>query len=419
MSSYRRDRPQINVVAIGHTNAGKTTLAAAMTRVMAERAEAPRTRAQNVSDIVPTAKTGPTNSVRAAVVAYETPARWVLHGDPAGAVKRFRTTPRTVAGCDAAILVVAADTGVMPQTREHLYWARAGGIERVVVFVNKCDIVRDDEQLSIVEGESREALTAAGFAGDEATVLRGCARHAYDGDPVWARGLDELADVLDHEIPQPSRDEGGPLVMQVEVTHRPRAAGNGEWLQCVTAYVRRGTVKRGDTVQLVANGSDALFEVRDLEIERSKVSQAVAGDLVGLLLRMRTQRRMVGRRLLRRGPLLVKPDLPELASKFTASVSLLTQKQGGRHTALPTNAVVQVVMAGTAVSGRIAFPADVPTVAPGGSVDDARLVLLNDTRVVPGMRFFLRDGCDGLRRALGGEARWSGTCAVGVVRTVG
>lgn len=420
--TFPRTLPNLNVGTIGHHLHGKTTLSAALTRVLTPLYQG-RNRSLSIQEIVSggfrrrwalesTAEDQKT--IIPNKLEYETPRRHYTHADLPGMRRYYRNTARGLSELDAVILVVAADSSLMAQSREHLLLARAMGIQRAIVFLNKCDLVSDEAMLDLVEAEAREALLVAGFSGNEARVLRGAALPAYHGDARWTPTLLSLAEALDLDLPQPAAPEGQELFFEITEHYPAKGARGGP---VVLGRLQRGTLQRGETLRLLGRGEEAReVVVTDLEICREKSQDVLPGEIAGLLLRPLREEKQ--RPLLpRRGQLLVRPGTAPLRQRFTARLSTLPTAHGGRHTPFFDGHQVQLYLGADDVTANLRLDEWSIGVEPGTTAT-VEVQLSRPAWIEPGKRFAARDGCDGFRHLHGGVVTWGGTLGTGVVEQI-
>ncbi len=375
---HARTRPVVRIGMIGHVNDGKTTLTAAIGSILAGKSG---TQARTTGE--PELAHGSSDSaIGSDLTEFETAERrytladWPMNADY---VKNMITG---AAQLDAAILVVSALDGPSPQTREHLLMARQVGVPHVVVFMNKCDLVEDAEQLDLVELEVREMLSAYGFAGDEIPVIRGSAKLALEGEALelGKQSILRLAEALDSHIPTPERALDGPFLMPIEDTFV--IAGRGT---VVTGRIERGTVKVGDEVEIVGLRSTQKTTCIGVEMFRKLLDEGQAGDNVGVLLRG-TRREDV-----EPGQVLCKPGSIKPLTEFTAEVHMLSKEEGGRHTPFFSNYRPQFYFRTTDVSGTMVLPADTPMAMPGDNVS-ITVKLVSPIAIEEGLHFAIREG---------------------------
>ena len=375
---FDRSKPHVNIGTIGHVDNGKTTLTAAITKVLAKSGGAEIKRYDEI-DAAPEEKARGI-TINTAHVEYQTAARHYAHVDCPGHADYVKNMITGAAQMDGAILVVAATDGPMPQTREHILLSRQVGVPYIIVFLNKCDMVEDEELLDLVEMEVREMLNEYEFPGDEAPVIRGSALLALEGDPKWEAKIVELMDAVDKYIPTPVRDVDKPFLMPIEDTMTITGRGT-----VVTGRVERGILKLNDPVEIVGIRETNKSVVTGIEMFRKLLDFAQAGDNIGALLRGINREEVV------RGQVLAKPGTVHPHHKFTASVYVLSKDEGGRHKPFFKNYRPQFYFRTTDVTGVIELPAGVEMVMPGDNVE-MTVELIHPIAVEKGTRFSIREG---------------------------
>lgn len=375
---FDRSKPHVNIGTIGHVDHGKTTLTAAITTVLAKSGGAKIMKYDDIDKAPEEKARGIT--INTAHVEYETATRHYAHVDCPGHADYVKNMITGAAQMDGAILVVAATDGPMPQTREHILLSRQVGVPYIVVFLNKCDMVEDDELLDLVEMEVREMLNEYDFPGDDAPVIRGSALLALQGDPKWEAKIVELMDAVDTFIPTPQRDVDKPFLMPIEDTMTITGRGT-----VVTGRVERGTLKLGEAVEIVGIRETAKTVVTGIEMFRKLLDEARAGDNIGALLRG------INRDEVLRGQVLAKPGSVHPHHKFRASVYVLTKDEGGRHKPFFKNYRPQFYFRTTDVTGVIELPEGVEMVMPGDNVE-MTVDLIHPIAVEKGTRFSIREG---------------------------
>ena len=383
---YERTKPHVNVGTVGHVDHGKTTLTAAITACMAAAGQAELKKFDEI-DAAPEEKARGI-TISTAHVEYETTARHYAHVDCPGHADYVKNMITGAAQMDGGILVIAGTDGPMPQTREHILLARQVGVPNLVVFLNKCDMVDDEELLELVEMEARELLSSYEFDGDNIPVIKGSALKALEAvqaNPTIARGQDkwvdkiwELMDALDTYFPEPERELDKPFLMPVEDVFSITGRGT-----VATGRVERGIVKVGDEVELVGLGETKKTTVTGVEMFRKSLDQGQAGDNVGALLRG------IDKTEIQRGQVLCKPGSIKPHTKFTANVYVLTKEEGGRHTPFFPGYRPQFYIRTTDVTGSIKFDSEM--VMPGDNVV-MEVELINPVAIEEGMRFAIREG---------------------------
>ncbi|MFA4925220.1 MAG: elongation factor Tu [Candidatus Aminicenantales bacterium] len=381
---FARTKPHVNIGTIGHIDHGKTTLTAAITKVLSTKGMAQYKSYDEVAKA--DAKMFRRDATKILTVAlshveYETEKRHYAHIDCPGHVDYIKNMISGAAQMDGAVLVVAADDGPMPQTREHILLARQVDVPAIVVFINKVDLVDDPEILDLVELEVRELLSKYDFPGDKTPVIRGSATKALadaegeGGKPVW-----ELMKALDEFIPDPVRDIDKPFLMSIEDIFSITGRGT-----VVTGRIDRGIVKVGDEVEIVGFGETKKTVVTGVEMFRKILDQGQAGDNVGCLLRG------VGKDEVERGQVLAKPGTITPHKRFKAQVYALTKDEGGRHTPFFNGYRPQFYLRTTDVTGSVKLPAGVEMVMPGDNAE-VEVELITTVAMEKGLRFAIREG---------------------------
>ena len=378
---FERNKPHVNVGTIGHIDHGKTTLTAAITKVAGLRGHGQFVSYDEIDKAPEEKERGIT--INTAHVEYETQNRHYAHVDCPGHADYVKNMITGAAQMDGAILVVAATDGPMPQTREHILLARQVGVPSLVVFLNKCDMVDDEELLELVELEVRELLSSYGFPGDESPVIRGSALKALDvssADEDAAKGIVELLDACDSYIPEPQRDIDKPFLMPIEDVFSISGRGT-----VVTGRVERGVVKVGEEVEVVGIRELQKTTCTGVEMFRKLLDQGQAGDNVGVLLRG------LKREDVERGQVLAAPKSITPHKKFKAEVYVLSKDEGGRHTPFFTGYRPQFYFRTTDVTGIIALPDGVEMVMPGDN-STFTVELIYPIAMEVGLRFAIREG---------------------------
>ena len=370
---FDRSKPHVNVGTIGHVDHGKTTTTAAITKVLgsavdfADIDKAPEERERGIT-------------INTAHVEYETEKRHYAHVDCPGHADYVKNMITGAAQMDGAILVIAATDGPMAQTREHILLARQVGVPRMVVFLNKCDMVDDEELLELVEMEVRDLLNEYGFEGDDTPIIRGSALKALEGDPKYVESIKQLMDAVDEWIPTPTRDTDKPFLMSIEDVFTITGRGT-----VVTGRVERGTLKLNDEVEIVGIKPTQKTVVTGIEMFRKQLDFAQAGDNAGVLLRG------ISREQVERGQVLAKPGSVTPHTKFEAEVYVLSKEEGGRHTPFFANYRPQFYFRTTDVTGVITLPAGVEMVMPGDNVS-MTVELIHPIALEQGTKFSIREG---------------------------
>ena len=375
---FVRTKPHVNIGTIGHVDHGKTTLTSAITTVLANAGLAKKMDYSQIDGAPEERERGIT--INTAHVEYETAKRHYAHVDCPGHADYVKNMITGAAQMDGAILVIAATDGPMAQTREHILLANQVGVPRMVVFLNKCDMVDDDELLELVEMEVRELLSEYGFDGDETPIVRGSALKALEGEAKYVAAIEELMNTVDEYIPDPVRETDKPFLMPVEDVFSITGRGT-----VATGRVERGTVKVNDNVELVGIRETRTCVVTGVEMFRKLLDQAEAGDNVGLLLRGLARTDVV------RGQVLCKPKTVTPHSEFDAQVYVLTKEEGGRHTAFFSNYRPQFYFRTTDVTGVITLPAGTEMVMPGDNTE-MHVSLIHPIAVEQGTKFSIREG---------------------------
>jgi elongation factor Tu len=376
---FERTKPHVNIGTIGHVDHGKTTLTAAITTVLAKQGKA-QAKAYDQIDAAPEERERGI-TISTAHVEYETDNRHYAHVDCPGHADYVKNMITGAAQMDGAILVVSAADGPMPQTREHILLSRQVGVPYIVVFLNKCDMVDDEELLELVEMEVRDLLSEYDFPGDEVPVIKGSALKALEGDPQWEEKIIELMNAVDEYIPTPQREIDKPFMMPIEDVFSITGRGT-----VATGRVERGTLKVGDAVEIVGLSDEPkATTVTGVEMFRKLLDQAEAGDNIGALLRG------VSRDEVERGQVLAKPGTITPHTKFKAQVYVLTKEEGGRHTPFFSNYRPQFYFRTTDVTGIITLPEGVEMVMPGDNVE-MTVELIAPIAIEEGTKFSIREG---------------------------
>ncbi|MBR5290798.1 MAG: elongation factor Tu [Erysipelotrichaceae bacterium] len=377
-AKFDRSKTHVNVGTIGHVDHGKTTLTAAITNYLAKSGQA-EARAYDQIDGAPEEKERGI-TINTAHVEYETAARHYAHVDCPGHADYVKNMITGAAQMDGSILVVAATDGPMPQTREHILLSRQVGVPYICVFLNKCDMVDDEELIDLVEMEVRELLSEYGFDGDNAPVIRGSALGALNGEPQWEERVQELMDAVDAYIPDPAREDDKPFLMSVEDVFTITGRGT-----VATGRVERGILNLGNEVEIVGIRDTKKTVVTGIEMFRKLLDSAQAGDNIGALLRG------VNRDEIQRGQVLAKPGSVTPHTLFKAQVYILTKEEGGRHTPFVSNYRPQFYFRTTDVTGVITLPEGTEMVMPGDHVN-MTVELIAPIAVEQGTKFSIREG---------------------------
>ena len=375
---FDRSKPHVNIGTIGHVDHGKTTLTAAITKVLAAKGGAEFMDYANIDKAPEERERGIT--INTAHAEYQTAKRHYAHVDCPGHADYVKNMITGAAQMDGAILVIAATDGPMAQTREHILLARQVGVPRMVVFLNKCDMVDDEELLDLVEMEVRELLTEYGFDGDNTPIIRGSALKALEGDPKYVKAIEDLMDAVDEWIPTPERDNDKPFLMSIEDVFTITGRGT-----VVTGRVERGQLKLNDEVEIVGLKPTKKTVVTGIEMFRKQLDYAEAGDNAGVLLRG------IDRSEVERGQVLAKPGSVHPHKKFKAQVYVLSKEEGGRHTPFFTNYRPQFYFRTTDVTGVVTLPEGTEMVMPGDNVT-MTVELIAPIAVENGTKFSIREG---------------------------
>jgi elongation factor Tu len=376
---FERSKPHINVGTIGHIDHGKTTLTAAITKTLAKHDPTVSYRSFDSIDNAPEEKARGI-TIATAHVEYQTANRHYAHVDCPGHADYIKNMITGAAQMDGAILVVAATDGPMPQTREHILLARQVGVPSIVVFLNKCDAVEDEELLELVELEVRELLTSYGFPGDEVPVIRGSALKALEEDEKWVGKIEELMKAVDEYVPMPERAVDKPFLMPIEDIFSISGRGT-----VVTGRIERGIVKVGEEMEIVGFTPTFKTVITGVEMFKKLLDEGQAGDNVGLLLRG-TKKDEV-----ERGQVVAKKGSITPHTKFRAEVYVLTKEEGGRHTPFFNGYRPQFYFRTTDVTGSATLPEGVEMVMPGDNVA-LEITLITPVALEKGLRFAIREG---------------------------
>ncbi|KMM36046.1 elongation factor Tu [Guptibacillus hwajinpoensis] len=377
---FDRSKPHVNIGTVGHVDHGKTTLTAAITSVLHKRSGSGTAMAYDQIDGAPEERERGI-TISTAHVEYETENRHYAHVDCPGHADYVKNMITGAAQMDGGILVVSAADGPMPQTREHILLSRQVGVPTLVVFLNKCDMVDDEELLELVEMEVRDLLSEYDFDGDDVPVIKGSALKALEGDEEYEAKIFELMDAVDEFIPTPTRDTDKPFMMPVEDVFSITGRGT-----VATGRVERGQIKVGDEVEILGLAEEnKKTTVTGVEMFRKLLDYAEAGDNIGALLRG------VSRDDIQRGQVLVKPGTVKAHTKFQAEVYVLSKEEGGRHTPFFANYRPQFYFRTTDVTGTIALPEGVEMVMPGDNIE-MTVELIAPIAIEDGTKFSIREG---------------------------
>jgi len=377
--TFDRSKPHVNIGTIGHVDHGKTTLTAAITKVLSAKGLASMRDFSSIDNAPEEKERGIT--INTSHVEYSTEKRHYAHVDCPGHADYVKNMVTGAAQMDGAILVVAATDGPMPQTREHILLARQVGVPALVVFMNKVDLVDDAELLDLVEMEVRELLSSYQFPGDTMPVIRGSALGALNGDAKWVEKVNELMDAVDNHIPIPVRLIDKDFLMPVEDVFSITGRGT-----VATGRIERGIIKTGDPVQILGMGAENLTStITGVEMFRKILDRGEAGDNVGLLLRG------IEKEQICRGMVICKPGSVTPHAKFKAEVYVLSKEEGGRHTPFFNKYRPQFYFRTTDVTGECKLPTGVEMVMPGDNVS-IEVELINKIAMEKGLRFAIREG---------------------------
>ena len=375
---FDRSKAHVNIGTIGHVDHGKTTLTAAITTVLSKEGQAQAMDYASIDAAPEEKERGIT--INTAHVEYQTATRHYAHVDCPGHADYIKNMITGAAQMDGAILVVAATDGPMPQTREHILLSRQVGVPYIIVFLNKCDMVDDDELLDLVEMEVRELLNEYDFPGDDTPVIRGSALKALEGDPKWVPAIHELMDAVDTYIPTPTRDTDKPFLMPVEDVFTITGRGT-----VATGRVERGQLNLNDPLEIVGIHETQNTVATGIEMFRKLLDYAESGDNVGVLLRG------INRDQIQRGQVLAKPGSVNPHKKFKSQVYILSKDEGGRHTPFFANYRPQFYFRTTDVTGVIELPEGVEMVMPGDNVE-LTVELIAPIAIEKGTKFSIREG---------------------------
>ena len=378
---YDRSKPHVNIGTIGHVDHGKTTLTAAITTVLARRLPSAVNTPKDYASIDAAPEERERGiTINTAHVEYETEKRHYAHIDAPGHADYVKNMITGAAQMDGAILVVASTDGPMPQTREHILLSRQVGVKHLIVFMNKVDLVDDEELLELVEMEIRDLLSEYDFPGDDLPVIQGSALKALEGDSKYEDIIMELMDTVDEYIPEPERDTDKPLLLPVEDVFSITGRGT-----VATGRIEAGVIHVGDEVEILGLGEDKKSVVTGVEMFRKLLDQGEAGDNVGLLLRG------IDKNEIKRGMVLCKPGQIKPHSKFKASIYVLKKEEGGRHTPFHNKYRPQFYLRTMDCTGEITLPEGTEMVMPGDNVE-ITVELIYPVALNVGLRFAIREG---------------------------
>jgi elongation factor Tu len=377
--TFDRSKPHLNIGTIGHVDHGKTTLTAAITKVMADKGFSEAKSFDQIDNAPEEKERGIT--INTSHVEYQTANRHYAHVDCPGHADYVKNMVTGAAQMDGAILVVAATDGPMPQTREHILLGRQVGIPRMVVFLNKVDMVDDEELLELVDMEVRELLSFYEYDGDNGPVIQGSALGALNGEEKWVNTVIELMDACDSWIEEPVRDMDKPFLMPIEDVFSITGRGT-----VATGRIETGIAKTGDSVEIIGMGAEKLTStITGIEMFRQILDRGEAGDNAGILLRG------IAKEDIKRGMVICKPGSVKPHAKFKAEVYVLKKEEGGRHTPFHNNYRPQFYVRTTDVTGTITLPAGVEMVMPGDNLT-INVDLIQPIALSVGLRFAIREG---------------------------
>ena len=375
---FDRSKAHVNIGTIGHVDHGKTTLTAAITTCLAKKGQAAAMDYASIDAAPEEKERGIT--INTAHVEYQTETRHYAHVDCPGHADYIKNMITGAAQMDGAILVVAATDGPMPQTREHILLSRQVGVPYIIVFLNKCDMVDDEELIDLVEMEVRELLNEYDFPGDDTPVIRGSALKALEGDPQWTPAIDELMEAVDTYIPTPTRDVDKPFLMPVEDVFTITGRGT-----VATGRVERGQLNLNDELEIVGIKETQKTVATGIEMFRKLLDYAESGDNIGVLLRG------INRDQIQRGQVLAKPGSVHPHTKFKGQVYVLSKDEGGRHTPFFANYRPQFYFRTTDITGVIELPEGTEMVMPGDTVE-LTVELIHPIAIEQGTKFSIREG---------------------------
>ena len=375
---FDRSKAHVNIGTIGHVDHGKTTLTAAITTCLAKKGQAAAMDYASIDAAPEEKERGIT--INTAHVEYQTETRHYAHVDCPGHADYIKNMITGAAQMDGAILVVAATDGPMPQTREHILLSRQVGVPYIIVFLNKCDMVDDEELIDLVEMEVRELLNEYDFPGDDTPVIRGSALKALEGDPKWTPAIDELMEAVDTYIPTPTRDVDKPFLMPVEDVFTITGRGT-----VATGRVERGQLNLNDELEIVGIKETQKTVATGIEMFRKLLDYAESGDNIGVLLRG------INRDQIQRGQVLAKPGSVHPHTRFKGQVYVLSKDEGGRHTPFFANYRPQFYFRTTDITGVIELPEGTEMVMPGDTVE-LTVELIHPIAIEQGTKFSIREG---------------------------
>lgn len=378
-AKFERTKPHVNIGTIGHVDHGKTSLTAAITMVLGKDNKDIKVKKYDEIDASPEEKERGI-TISTAHVEYETKSRHYAHVDCPGHADYVKNMITGAAQMDGAILVVSAADGPMPQTREHILLAKQVGVPKMVVFLNKVDMVDDPDLLELVEMEVRELLSKYDFPGDEISIIRGSALQALEGKPEGEKAIHELMDAVDNYIPQPTREIEKPFLMPIEDVFSISGRGT-----VVTGRIETGKIKIGDPVEIVGIKDTQTSTCTGVEMFRKLLDSGEAGDNIGILLRG------IDREAVQRGQVLAKPGSITPHDEFEAEVYVLSKDEGGRHTPFTNNYRPQFYFRTTDVTGTIELPVDKQMVMPGDNAT-FKVKLISPIAMQKGLKFSIREG---------------------------
>ena len=375
---FERTKPHVNIGTIGHVDHGKTTTTAAIATVLSKKGKSKAMKYEDIDNAPEEKARGVTINI--SHIEYETDKRHYAHIDAPGHADYIKNMITGAAQMDGAILVVSAPDGPMPQTREHILLAHQVGVPAMVVYLNKCDMVQDEELLDLVEMEVRELLTKYHYPGDEVPIIRGSSLKALEGDPIYEKKIEELMDAVDSYIPTPVRDLDKPFLMPVEDVFSIKGRGT-----VVTGRIERERVKINEAVDIVGIRPNKSSVVTGVEMFRKMLDEGQAGDNVGLLLRG------IEKADIERGQVIAKPGSITPHTEFEAEAYILTKEEGGRHTPFFKGYRPQFYIRTTDVTAEVTLPQGVEMVMPG---DNTKMTvkLIVPVAMEEGLRFAIREG---------------------------